>query len=352
MIEKFAACGIKNSLASTELYLIAGLCLEAKEFTDTDLIESLKNNNFGLHSRNTNQNHHLLWLWRHSAKQKKIRNDNKEHESSIFGSDFSWDDYFYDTSRGIVVDIGCGCGISLINLSRMNDFSNKNQHSLPIRWHECNFVGADLNHQFIDYANGVVSRFDQDSDKERIHFFYSSAFDLLKALESYAGSIDIIMIQFPSPYIMSSRETLRGNIQLPSSIDACMISKDFLECISKLLERRNTRLLFQTKCEDMAIYTKKILLESGDLQCLPCISPVLNVDDAYKQNQRGRPKRVDEWLKIYPDAERAQGIFWNSRSFLPKIGRTETEIQCDFEDIHVHRFMIASKKMQTHYTSD
>jgi len=73
------------------------------------------------------------------------------------------------------------------------------------------------------------------------------------------------MIQFPSPSRLSSKEQRDGNSQLPStSTEGYMISRDVVQVISKLLKKNNGRLLLQTKCEDVAVYTKNLFLEGGD----------------------------------------------------------------------------------------
>jgi SAM-dependent methyltransferase len=341
MVEKFAACGIKSSSVK-ELYYTAGLCLEAKGHHDAVLIDSLKKDDFGLHSDRP-----LLWLWRFSARQKKITLNDNGHKYNTFGSNFSWDDYFHDTSKGLVVDIGCGCGVSLLNLSRIdkNEVLLGNQDDVPgMEWSDYNYAGIDLNKQLVDYANGVVSRLNHN-DGGRINFFCSPAIELLKSLQIYAGRIEIIMIQFPSPYRLSSEEPRDGNSQLPStSTEGYMISRDVVQVISKLLKKNNGTLLLQTKCEDVAVYTKNLFLEGGDLECLPCSSTVWNIDNIYERNQLSRPQRVNKWLRQCPEAERAEGEIWSSRPLLPLIGRTETEVNCDFENTHVHRFKISSKK--------
>ena len=89
--------------------------------------------------------------------------------------------------------------------------------------------------------------------------------NLLTPFQTFAGRIEIIMIQFPSPSRLSSKEQRDGNSQLPStSTEGYMISRDVVQVISKLLKKNNGRLLLQTKCEDVAVYTKNLFLEGGD----------------------------------------------------------------------------------------
>jgi len=334
MIEKFAACGFESS-AVLQMYHTAGLCLQKKGYSDTSLIDSLKNGEFGLQSDRP-----LLWLWRFSARQKKVvLSDYVSSASSI-----SWDDIYHDTSKGLVVDIGCGCGVSLLNLSRITDKESADDISADIpamKWSDYNFAGADLNLAMVEYANGVVSRQDLD-ETGRTHFFHLSALETLSNLQSYPGKIEMIMIQFPSPYRLSVEGT-SGNSQLPSaSTDGFMISKDVVEMVSKLLNDRGL-LLFQTKCEDVAIHTKNLFLGTDKLECLPCIAPVQDIDHVYNQKQRRRPKRVEDWIKMCPETERAEGDIWSSRPLMPMMGRTETEVNCDHENVVVHRCLFSTK---------
>jgi hypothetical protein len=356
MVEKFAATGFESKYTE-EMYHLAGTCLRDKGYThgDSDVISHLLHGSFGLHS-----NRPLLWLWRYSARQKKvsyavIRNDRDETSGNVENVTIKWNDYFDDTSRGLVLDIGCGFGVCLLNLWRQSK-RQKNGNVLTtddlshmMEWSEYNFAGADLNPQLIGYANGVTSRF-PPSEQKRVHFFCCSAVQLLSSLLMYKGNIELIMIHFPSPYrstfVDRDGNTERtGNSQLPGNVqDDFMITPQVAIMISNLLQQpqnNHAMLLFQTKCEDVAIHVKNLFLSTGTIETVPCSNPVNSVEDSYTISGR-RPKRLEQWLAYTPNAERAEGECWSSVSMMPTVARPETEIQCEYDHTVVHRCIFRS----------
>ena len=82
IVEKFAASDVRGQYA-TELYQIAADCLEQKNYNDKMYIESLRNGAFGFHGRP------LLWLWRFSSRQKKVKIDNKSSSISVMARHIS-----------------------------------------------------------------------------------------------------------------------------------------------------------------------------------------------------------------------------------------------------------------------
>ncbi len=97
------------------------------------------------------------------------------------------------------------------------------------------------------------------------------------------------------------------------------------------------------------------------MECIPCKCPVVNIDRIYDDIDRiyddngkregkgngsgtgnGRPKRVEEWMKIDPLAERAEGKMWSSIPLLPTKGRPETEVQCEYESTIVQMHVSAT----------
>ena len=339
MVEKFAACGIAST-SMLELYANAAECLQKKGFQDAELIASLRSGSFGLHSDRP-----LLWLWRFSARQKKIVLADANNSSECI----SWSSCFGDASKGLVVDIGCGLGVSLLNLSTIS--SHEPQHVTVdskdlahMKWGDYNYVGADLNRQLIDYANGVVSRRNEIHGKKRVEFFCIPALQLLSDLKSYPGKIELITIHFPSPFRLQTATKKKGNAQLPQSrTDGFMISSDVAMMISELLNESLGSLVFQTQCEDVAVYAKKLLLDTGSLECVHCVSPVEDVDARYRENSGIAPKRVQEWLNYTLDAERAEGKCWSSIPLMPAFGKPETEVNCEFQNTVVHQCLFSPK---------
>eukprot|EP00578_Thalassiosira_sp_NH16_P007616 CAMPEP_0181114196 /NCGR_PEP_ID=MMETSP1071-20121207/20748_1 /TAXON_ID=35127 /ORGANISM="Thalassiosira sp., Strain NH16" /LENGTH=634 /DNA_ID=CAMNT_0023198277 /DNA_START=340 /DNA_END=2241 /DNA_ORIENTATION=- len=335
MAEKFAACDISGHHA-LDLYYAAGVCLEEKGYTDSMLIESLKNGSYGLHFPRP-----LLWLWRFSSRQRKVSIPERTFGHSA-KRNINWAEIFNDTSNPLVVDVGSGMGASLLNLSVasvdhcIEDNSHPGFDELQIDWSECNYAGADLNHAMANFGNGIISR---DTRKEgRVHFFCLSAEDFLRELLSYPGGVALIMINFPTPYSIGGV----GNSQLPSKhSNEFMVTKNVIAMIAELLsvpdkKGRKGIFLFQTKCEDIAVHVKTELLSLSELECIPSRYPVKDIDRQYEKCGK-RPKRLDEWLKHTPSPERAEGSEYSTTPILPTAGRPETEVQCDYEHTLVHR---------------
>ena len=431
MMEKFAASGIGSigdrmqgssssssysgtaTATAAALYQLGGVCLEKKGYDDKVLLDQLRKGSFGFHSDRP-----LLWLWRFSARQKKITlseyyeysyryltkstsksklmtstsaRRSKEHR------DRPWHEIFSDVNRPIVVDVGSGMGASILNLASIhshrkdddtkkggwsddddddyddNDSTHTRSRSrssgeIFIDWSECNYVGADLNPSMVSFGNGVVFR-NEKMYNGRVSFFHMEALELLTKLQSYPGNIAMVMIHFPSPYRLMmagggggglEADMRSGNSQLPTSIgNGFMVSRGLLELISVLLLPKSNSVhskddagvfLFQTKCEDVAVRVKTDCLSLRTMECISCKCPVKNIDRIYDDNGKregkgngignGRPKRVEEWMKIDPCAERAEGKMWSSIPLLPTKGRPETEVQCEYENTIVHRCML------------
>ena len=127
-----------------------------------------------------------------------------------------------------------------------------------------------------------------------------------------------------------------------------MISSHVANAIANILNKhKGSYFLFQTNCEDVAIHTKNLMLNTKLLKCIRTMNPVDDIDDLYKWNG-GRPKRVDKWLasSLYSVnnsvVERAEGDIWSAKSFLPDYGRPETEINCNYQNTLVHRFLMTN----------
>ena len=114
---------------------------------------------------------------------------------------YEWDKVFQDASRPLVVDVGCGMGVSLLGLSSTTEQlpSSKESSRLllgeNVTWSDCNFVGVDLGALGIEYARGVAHRCNLE---DNLHFTIDAAEDFCRHLQSYPGEIRFCMIQFPT----------------------------------------------------------------------------------------------------------------------------------------------------------
>jgi hypothetical protein len=347
MIEKFGACNI-HSCIQQKLYKLASDCLIEKAFDrNNPLIDDLRRDDY---SRLLYMDRSRLWLFRHSIRQLKVKPDDfsKDH----FQTEINWNDHFTDISKPLVVDVGCGLGVSILNLAS----ANTHEHSLELNvdWSRCNFLGADLNLSLLRYPQGLLTRMNEDL-KGRVCFLHQPATCLLKELQSYPGPTELIMIQYPSPYSLlesdSNIETQtwkKGNTQLsPKQSGGFMVSNELMTLASHLMNTNDrSRLLIQTKCEDVAIAIKNMAMDTGLFHPVPFQNYVHDIEYCYSTIAKRRPKRVNDWLDLNAsqNIERAQGFIWSSSNVLPREGFSETEIHADFEKIVCHRLLLRSNK--------
>lgn len=303
--------------------------MEKKRYKDEVYIKSLRDGTFGFHGRP------LLWLWRFSSRQKKVQVGIKSRTDCNDG--INWRDVFFDANKPLVVDIGSGMGTCILGLSSIRSTGHE---ELRIQWSECNYAGVDLNQNFINFANGIASR-GPTSRKGRVRFFCCSADDFLLKLQTYPGMIELMMVNFPSPYRLEAGE--RGNLQL-SSVENFMVTNKMFEIIGVLAgkQARGSYFLFQTKCEDVAVYLKNKCLSNG-MEGIPAKEAVEDIDMIYSRN-KDVPKRIIELLRIDPHSERAEGYLFWGRPILPPCCLPETEVQCLIDQKVVHRCLFRCKK--------
>ncbi len=341
MIEKFAVTGTSSSKLNL-LFDVALIILEEKRYDDIELMHNLRQRNYGFHSDRP-----LLWLWRFSTRQRKLVP--KDFDSlSAKTNLIDWDRVFTNPCHDLVIDLGSGMGVSLLNAaaySRRNQYARKKETN-DIEWENCNYAGAELNQMMVRYANGLVSRFHNYPNERFIHFFNQSAEAFLEnVLKFYKGKVSLIMLQFPSPYrLIVDQGYNTGNLQLATSAtQGFMVTEALLCMIANILILNGGcgKLLIQTKCEDVALFMKNLAICTGKFQLIPCTDYVSNIDqDAYFGRKNNCPKRLEQWLASYPITERAEGIYWSKSSLIPSFARTETEIACNDDDTFIHRCLM------------
>ena len=393
MMDRFAAAGIRSG-QHPGLEAIAKQCLELKQQEQQqqqqqDNAESLSHSAYSglleLHSDRT-----LLMLWKFSARQKKQQSflqsarkhwehqQRKENKGSggdtiaappsIHGEPpetFSWNDRFEDPTKPLILDVGCGLGISLLGLASLPECKTHrgtenngegsqetagvqilNQDELK----NCNMLGVDLSGLAIGYAQGIAERWDLG---HRLQFEVDNAEALLqKVLDSYPGPVSLCLIQFPTPYRLpqapsKNSETsgaVNGNSQLPdSAYEGFMVSPNLLQLVQEVLSnnkykpniKRNDaiagKLLLQSNCEDVALWMQQTAVQGGYKSSIASIP----LDIAQNDNL---PQRTKNWIAI--GGERAVGKFWNSEPLLPQRGSTETEVACRLNNTPVHRCLL------------
>lgn len=360
--------GMAASIIGTQqLYTTAADCLEykMKERTNHDInsndivwgsldyrniIQELRDGSFGLHSDRS-----LLGLWRFSSRQRKqkqfLYNAAQHFEHTREGNttkvaedlnQYNWTEMYTDPSRPLIIDIGCGMGVSLLGLASSQStkqLSSINHSELQIDWNEYNFLGVDLSRLAIGYARGACRRCGLSSD---LHFVVDSAENCLRHIsESYPGDAALSMIQFPTPFkfqyeneeVSPSVAKNRSNSQLPSSSTSnnFMVSEKLVSLTYNMLSENNGKLLIQSNCEDVSVYMRNLAVKAG-FRSIPFTDSIKELDPV--------TQRAKKWVECA--GERPIGKYWSDNSLLPQKGRTETEVACSIDNKPVHRCLLTA----------
>ena len=336
MVEKLAAAGVKGKHVQ-ELHRVAAECLQYKH-EYLDIAENL----YGGNGIDLLSSRPLLWLWRFSARQTKPKgpvSETPNDESTMILSSINSQirqrfPPFQDPERPLIVDVGCGMGVSLLGLAST---SQKQQRALQsplkdIDFCDCNFLGADLSQLAIGYGLGISKR---RGLGDKLQYMWASAEDLLERVDKeYKGPVALIMIQFPTPYRLKDGGNDDGNSQLPSDQESgFMVSRKLLGKVKGLLSKSGGRLLLQSNCEDVAV-TMRSTAEQYGMQIVEISDEVENILDQHQT------LRNLEWAKH--GGERAIGRGWAANQLLPPMGKTETEVSCELQGTPIHRCLLSA----------
>ena len=368
IVERLAAAGVRDDPV---LQKVALQCMESKstiatENGETNIDYSIL---FDLHS-----DYCSLMIWKFSTRQRKQRSflltaakhwderhdtgsldptisladdDKDDTDSGRNGNKPSyqpWDAVFADPTRKLVVDVGCGMGVSALGLSSL-DGNSKITTAIDHDWSSYNYVGVDLSQIGIGYAKGITRRW---GIEERTAFVVDSAENLLEHAKQYTGPIELVMIQFPTPYRLipsptgtalndSNDDVIKGgNSQLPTSaVDGFMVTPYLLKLAADLLQgsdgKPSGKLILQSNCEDVAVWMRDVAINQAGFE-------IVRLENEVETIQGTPTRRTMNWIAM--GGERALGPGWSSEPLLPRKGRTETEIACILNNTPVHRCML------------
>jgi len=368
--DRLAASGVRyhdNDTDSSALAEMIDSCMESK-FTDSDnadagpagkAIRPFASALLDLHSDRC-----ALMIWKFSARQRKQRNFlatatshwSKQLSMNVINGDSGiisinrgasnslpkethWSGSFADPSRPLVVDVGCGMGISLLGLASLSVSEDEvDDYNYP--W--CNFVGVDLSALAIGYARSITKSWDLN---ERLAFVIDSAETLLEDLvRSYPGPVECILIQFPTPFRLTvsgaDGDVVAGNSQLPASVnDGFMVTSTLLQSACRALRKSDNQghLILQSNCEDIAVWMEKLASTEAGFETVNSRHPV---QEASCDNEVST-QRTQNWIAL--GGERAKGVKWSAEPLLPRRGRTETEVACMLNGTPVHRCVLVPK---------
>ena len=326
IVEKLAASGVEGGDAERS-FRVAAKCLDKKgPQLDPNKDDLATPGRFGLLSARP-----LIWLWRYSASLAKPK---IKPWTNTTATD-EWITKFEDSTRPLVVDVGCGLGVSLLGLASLpcNKGSTENQ-ALTLSWADCNFVGGDLSLVTTRFAQGIAHRWGLSS---RLQYpMCSTDFLLDQILNDYPGRTGLIMVQFPTPYRLD--DTSIGNSQLPTDVESgFMIHPNVLAKIAQILAKHpGGRLLVQSNCEDVAVRIRDMAKKAG-LRPVEAVTARLESDDSSEL-----PQRTRKWIER--GGERALGPEWWAESVLPPKCSTETEVACVLKGTTVHRCLFEVDK--------
>ena len=324
VVEKLAAAGIRGPETDSANRLVAKVLNQRAAFSHVAQQLAMPGS-FSLLSPRP-----LLWLWRFSSRLNKaetgLRLDvNAQPTVGLRNVPLT----FQDPSRPLVIDLGCGLGVSLLGLASLNEGSAS---KMGIDWGDCNYLGCDLNPLLIRFGSAIAARWGL---YKKLQYVDLSVEDLLDRVKiDYDGPIALVMIQFPTPFRATFANAGNGNQQLPSSTESgFMISEIVMRKIVDLLPPGGA-LLVQSNCEDVAVYLRDQAASMG-LCAVLVDEPVLEPRDDLTHRLT---RRTQEWIEH--GGERAVGREWTAHSILPQQCSTETEIACLDQKTPVHRTLL------------
>ena len=330
VVEKSAAAGLGFRNPNSSVYTLYKIASQHPLVAREPQYETLRQQFTDPTRFNLFADRPLLWLWRFAARQTKAKVLEEAPSLSSLSTDVSWLSKLADTSKPLVLDIGCGLGVSLLGLASLRERYMDPSVKFPVEldWDECNYLGADLSLLGVRFGSGLAARWRLNS---RIQYTQSAAEDVVDQVATlYPGKVPLIMIQFPSPYRLKES----GNSQLPTTRDlGFMVSQSLMQKIAMLLQKSRGYLLLQSNCEDVAIIMLEMAQAAG-LVPVPSTDPVLSLEDMPPNQQT--PQRTQEWIAM--GGERALGPAWCCQALIPS--RTETEAACTVQGTPVHRCLL------------
>ena len=292
----------------------------------------------------------LRVLWAHSAKQKKIRPAEVKLSPGTrkfqgWGGDSLLD--FADRSKPLILDIGCGFGVSLLGLAAKNFMQR-----------DCNYLGCDLSQHAVNFARGLAARWGLSNVCKYVSAPAETVIQHIVSL--YNGPIIAILIQYPTPFklplILSqeSKVSIGKNKQLPIPGGGFMVSK---ELIITCLQNISPSGIFyiQSNVEDVAVHMKisveavsstinkeLMLFDSSEGKgiCRVDISnffqePTRDPVTKGSSKQHIMSNRACQWREM--GGRVAEGLGWLQQSPFPVCGRTETEAVYQIDNKQVYR---------------
>ncbi|KAJ1460003.1 hypothetical protein M885DRAFT_510511 [Pelagophyceae sp. CCMP2097] len=240
----------------------------------------------------------LLWRWRYSS--------NIEASDSVPPQALLDLPRFFDESMPVTLDLGSGLGTSAIGLALAD----------PKR----NVLGVDCYASCVRASTGLASR---HGVSDHCKFVRGSADEALRLVQEYPGPVDLICLQFPTPYSLEdSGVDVRGKANLFTSETAALVAEALAP---------GGRFYLSSNVEDVALRIADLLKGKVELEDSPLEATIdyATAGDAYVT------RRAEKWAA--ETTQRCAGPPWLVRSPLPSVARTETEAVKHLLGLPVHR---------------
>ena len=267
-------------------------------------------------------------------------------QHNVMPTDFDVNTLFENPNLPLVLDLGCGYGVSLLGMSytSVNDMDTA----------EYNYLGCDMAARSMNFANGIAQRWNMH---KQCAFIVSDIVKGLELVQKYVGSIHLISINFPTPYrqIMipemiqkyslsccgdkvemegeavssSSSEVVSCNSQLPSSISDFMVTSEvyqrieYLFCSSLKNKSQKTYLYMQSNVQDVAIVMNGMLhtyLQNSQVaqESLTVLSETSDCFDSSEKKDTKKRKHEDVGETPAPPSKRKS--LWNEKGGKASLG--------------------------------
>jgi SAM-dependent methyltransferase len=201
--------------------------------------------------------------------------------NSELPADMDVNTLFLDPTLPLVLDLGCGYGVSLLGLSYTHI-----QEPSSLKY---NYLGCDMSARAMNFANGISQRWGMQA---QCVFIVSDIVRGLEMFQKYSGCIHWVSINFPTPYRQSmipdvmqnysllanntedgvsstselSSSAVQCNSQLPSLISDFMVTSEVYQLLETLVtpsltsnRQQKAFLYLQSNVQDVAIVMNGML---------------------------------------------------------------------------------------------
>lgn len=288
-LERLAVTGLQNHAIYNEALnmLESGKSLQHRRFMEeSSSVADLRQGNFSLLSKKP-----LEQLYRFATRNKKAGRQ-IQGTASVANGDFNFKTMklnFKNLSKPLVIDLGCGFGVSCLGLAHGDKDGI------------CNYIGIDMSSKCINFASRISRSWGMS---DHCIFVQADAFEALTFIKrEYPGPVRWISSQFPTPPSLSTKTAINvdmnvdmnvdinvevangsvegmegmegleaggGNRLLPSRSEDFILNKPLLRLIRSMLGRSASRgsngqgncyFFMQTNVEDVAVRLKTMVDE-------------------------------------------------------------------------------------------